>query len=346
MKGTKRFTSLRLLFLLLYSIHIHSCAQEDCDFTKEHSCGDVCPPFSKSCICGSRKFLLGRNYLHCCIPPSNTTQCHKNNRGEGVCPGGRAISRSRPCNGKCYNQYSQEGNTSSFNIRSGYKCDNGQCVDARYMCRGYSSCDDKTDLRACNPNITCVFVRGGVSKVYTVNSDLVDGHSKCVSTNDHNDGKYNSVTREDETNLDIVSTSVVTLDYSKLLHCNDSYNNSGVMCGNKCKIRKHWCKTATYGPCVVGDQSFTTRDPALCRNSTFWSEVSCNRYSSTRRHVSYGIRCSGSLQHCIYPWYVTNNWFYEAGFMKILMQTLFGLSYFYRYFHIFISYGFNLVDTE
>ena len=89
---------------------------------------------------------------------------------------------------------------------------------ASTICRGYARCDDKSDLRACNQELTCVSFINVVSSVSTITSDLVDGHSFCIYSNSRNDGQYDAITREDEDNLDIVSTSAVSLDYTKLEH--------------------------------------------------------------------------------------------------------------------------------
>ena len=164
---------------------------------------------------------------------------------------------------------------------------------------------------------------GAVSTVHTIHSDLVDGHSFCIRDNERNNGQYNVITREDEDNLDIVSSGAVSLDYTKLTHCStsvgdiDSNGNPGVKCGTKCMPSYGWCKLGASDQCDDKDQVFTTRDPGLCRNSTFWSEVSCTIYTDTGDIVAHGLRCSGALQHCIYPWYLSSNYFYEADFMVI-----------------------------
>ena len=118
------------------------------------------------------------------------------------------------------------------------------------MCRGYAYCGDKSDIRACNPELTCV--SGSGSNVSTIHSDLADGHSFCIQSNDRNDGTYDAVTREDEDNLDIVSTSAVSLDYSKLGHCNDSNGNPGVMCGSRCMPSPGWCNAGVLDQCDDG----------------------------------------------------------------------------------------------
>ena len=190
------------------------------------------------------------------------------------------------------------------------------------MCRGYAWCDDKSDLRACNQQITCFSDYDNLFSVSTINSDLVDGHSFCIYSNEQNNGEYDYITREDEDNLDIVSTSAVSLNYTKLEHCNNlnSNGNPGVMCGTLCMENYLWCLPGVSNLCNETEtkQLFTTQDPRLCRNNTFWSEVSCNLYYENGDIAAHGLRCSGALQHCIYPWYVTSNYFYKAGFMQMI----------------------------
>ena len=193
-------------------------------------------------------------------------------------------------------------------------------------------CRDKSDLQACNPELTCVSLGGkSVSRnsdVSTINSKLVDGHSFCIYGNERNNGQYEAITREDEENLDIVSTSTISLDYSKLEHCNtsvgdiDSIGNPGVKCGSRCMPSYAWCNKGTSAKCDDGVQVFTTRDPGLCRNSTFWRDVSCTLYWDTGDIIAHGLRCTGELQKCIYPWYLSSKLYYEVGFIKMISDKL------------------------
>ena len=328
-----------MMFIFLYLIIGHDAAfakkyftKTDnlgniCDYTSQSRCGDVCIDNIRKCKCGDQVFSIKYGAAqHCCVPPSTTAQCHLDPYKNGKCQGGTTLNRTQQCNDQCYNQYSQKANTSSLSISSMYRCDNGDCVPAWSMCRGYSMCGDKSDLRACNPELTCVAYND--STVSTITSDLVDGHSFCVQINERNDGTYDAVTREDEDNLDIVSTSA-SLNYTKLGHCNDSYD-PGVKCGSRCMPTYGWCKLGISDQCDDGDQSITTNNPQLCQNKTFWSKVSCNvHYPNSGNYdatvvgdiASYGKRCSGSKQHCIYPWYTTHNKYYEAGLQNSWMKT-------------------------
>ena len=165
-----------------------------CDYTEQHKCGDVCIDNRKNCKCWDQVFRIGDGSKHCCVPPTTLAQCHLDENENGVCPGGTTLSLTELGNGQCYNQYSQELNTSALSLRSMYPCDNGDCMYAQTMCRGYPSCGDKSDLRACNPEMTCVYLRSG-STMSTITSDLMDGHSLCIYSNARNDGQYDAISR-------------------------------------------------------------------------------------------------------------------------------------------------------
>ena len=93
------------------------------------------------------------------------------------------------------------------------------------------------------------------------------------------------------------------------------------MCGNQCDSYYIWCKQGTSDQSDDGVQAFNTQDPGLCRNSTFWREVPCTRYYPTGDIAAKGLRCTGALQNCIYPWYLTSNYHYEAGFIVISLSN-------------------------
>ena len=218
------------------------------------------------------------------FPPSTTAQCHKNRYGNGVCLGGTPLFPHEQCNGQCYNQYSQEANSSSLGLRSYYRCDNGQCVLTMNMCQGFALCEDKSDIRACNPKLKCTNAGGG-SNVVTINSELVSGHSFCLYDNTRNDKIYQSITREDEEDnkytfgYNVIGSS---LQSDKLKHCNASSGASnasnGIMCGKICIGNFLWCRMLRKNTCEDGDISFSTWDLGFCQNSTFWSNISCTTY--------------------------------------------------------------------
>ena len=261
---------------------------------------------------GSLGASIKYDSYHCCLPSSQTGQCYKDGYGHGVCPEGLKFSKSKPCNesGKCYNQYTEEVNKTSISDRSRYHCSNAQCLPAESLCGGYTLCEDKLDLEACSPKLKCVYSKYGYN-VKTLNTTLVQGHSYCSYGTDHNNGRYDTITREDEEDLDIFSISTATLDYTNITKCTTKSGRPGVRCGKKCIWNYGWCKRRTADECEDEGQSFTTRNPKLCGNTTFWNEISCNLYSDGEISA-FGLRCTGKLQHCYYPWYVTSNKYYET----------------------------------
>ena len=83
---------------------------------------------------------------------------------------------------------------------------------------------------------------------------MVKGHSYCNYEIWNNDGKFNSIGREDETNL-MLLTKQVNINYESLEQCYDEslYNNSGIKCDNVCQTNNLWCKSVVTSSCVIGD---------------------------------------------------------------------------------------------
>ena len=53
--------------------------------------------------------------------------------------------------------------------------------------------------------------------------------------------------------------------------------------------------------------NISSTDAQLCSNHTFWSNVPCTRYNSDGSVGSYGLRCTGAVQRCVYPWFTLDN---------------------------------------
>ena len=120
---------------------------DDCEYaaepTPQSRCGDLCIP-GDVCICGEERLNTYTDPHHCCVDPSpdNITQCYIDSKSWGICPQGRVLDKTETCNGHCYNDYhasEQIGPLSQF--RCGDKC-----VPVRKMCRGYSGCQDSSDV--------------------------------------------------------------------------------------------------------------------------------------------------------------------------------------------------------
>ena len=54
-----------------------------------------------------------------------------------------------------------------------------------------------------------------------------------------------------------------------------------------------------------GEKKINTNNKELCSNHTFWKGVSCHVHSHGEVDTveSFGHRCTGTSQQCVYPWY-------------------------------------------
>ena len=90
------------------------------------------------------------------------------------------------------------------------------------------------------------------------------------------------------------------IDYESIIQCQDWKGSNGLQCGTECVLIGSWC--LEQKSCVTKTTSFTTTNPTLCQNRTFWENISCDKYSHENLFRK-GQRCSGRQQHCIYPGY-------------------------------------------
>ena len=68
----------------------------------------------------------------------------------------------------------------------------------------------------------------------SMHSDLSDQHYFCNYEENQNSGKYNTITRMDETNLDILSKKV-NIDYNSITECKGNESMTpGLTCGKSC----------------------------------------------------------------------------------------------------------------
>ena len=282
--------------------------------TSQIQCGDQCIASDRNCICGEEQERLF-TYLsphHCCVDrtPDNITQCSIDNGGYGICPQGRVLDKTETCNGYCYNEYQA---SEEIGRNSQFHCGD-KCVPVWKMCRGYSGCQDSSDVAACNENLTCVHDRGD-TEVRHLESDLSEEHFFCYYGDNQNDGQYDRITRDDEDDLDI-RRQKVKIDYSSLTEC-----HSGVTPGLKCSgglggcwANFNWCRRDISISCDGSEGTFATNNQGLCSNTIFWQNKTCEVFYDYGDKAALGERCSGGAQHCIYPWYLSSNYLYEVSF--------------------------------
>ena len=298
-----------------WDIVTDNCDHE-CGWVK---CGDVCI-FAKAdnrCYCGEERLRLVRGYDYCCVDhsPDNRTQCSVDRYGDGHCPLGRVVSMSKTCNNHCFNDYET---SAVVGWGSQYRCGDHQCVPTWFMCRGFPLCPDSRDVSECGEDLKCVLDSDYSYSKGVLVSDLSGGHYYCDYDNSYNDGIYDTITREDETDLNILSRKV-QINYTSITECADQYNQPGLMCGERCLPTRNWCQ----GGSSCGKYNFSTNNKQLCANTTFWSGKTCEKFYSNGYKAALGRRCTGAAQHCIYPWYTSSIYNYEVSvgvectFMKI-----------------------------
>ena len=228
---------LRSLILLIYftgwaAAAVSGDIVDDCDYSASPSqtrCGDTCIDYNTNCICGEERLKLNNGPNHCCVDPSpvNSQQCDIDSNGWGICPLGTVLNKTETCNGHCYNDYSA---SEKIGRDSQFRCGN-QCVPVWRMCRGYSQCEDGSDVAACDETLTCVADRGERDR-RQMESGLSDQHFYCNYADVRNNGEYDTITRVDETDLDI-RRQKVRIDYSSLTQCLDDGVFPGLMCGHR-----------------------------------------------------------------------------------------------------------------
>ena len=297
-------TSSRIFFLSLMIFIPTWAAGRDCDSSDGYirnnldnvtdncdyecgwmQCGDVCIHSFRGylCFCGEIKkgrtdrMDLFRGTHYCCVdqsPAENRTQCSVDSYGHGYCPQGRIVSQDDTCNGHCFNDYET---SAVIGWRPRFRCGDHHCVVAKYMCLGYPLCPDSRDVSKCDEDLKCRLGPGTNYNRSVLVSDLSGGHYYCSYEITINDGEYDTITRKDETDLDIISSKVL-LDYTTLTECNcntagSNLKKPGLMCGEQCVENKIWCREQHTISCG----NFSTDNKQLCANTTFWAGKSCDK---------------------------------------------------------------------
>ena len=173
-------------------------------------------------------------------------------------------------------------------------------------------CEDRSDIRACDETLTCVWGRGDTDIRRQMDAGLSNNHFYCNYGDLRNNGQYNTITRDDETDLDI-SRQKVKIDCSSVLTpCKYKDVQQGLMCGEHCRSNFYWCRGDRSLSCNVTGGQFNTNNRALCSNTTVWINQTCDVFYDNGLKAALGLRCAGGAQHCFYPWYLSGNFFYEV----------------------------------
>ena len=255
------------LFLLILSTNGVE-GGSDCDFTHESACGDACISQNSYCFCAGHSDTINTlvQDLYCCAPPPwEEPWCVDT----GTCLQGEVLNTSQMCHDRCYNDYVNSYNK-TIGPQAKFQCGD-ECVGVDTMCRGYSLCSDKSDVRACDVSLKCVSNNWSYSTLHS----LASGHHYCQYHETDNDGKFDNIGRKDETSFD-VTTQEVMIDYTSLRYCPKANLVYGLTCGDTCVENYEWCRDDRSFTCTnTSGDDFTSNNPQLCGNFTLWSNYSC-----------------------------------------------------------------------
>ena len=306
---------------------------DHCDFSANQViCGDKCVDlYYDNCACGDTNLTHGdifRDGKHCCIDPhctmtksdyendldrndqvfnaigsdsyvNNTTKCFE------------VKARNEACNGRCINDYKYSDPRNLGYATASFYCPEPQelCTKVVDLCRGVSWCQD--DVRICNKQLRCPtgYFESGFTYFDYVSTATMKNHTYCNYTEKFHDGSFDFIDRSDESfEIQFGSRVSEKIAYETMKKCNDSFGNwIGLMCGHQCLEFRQWClNTDIYTRQNCG--TFYSDNSILCKNSTFWRSVPCDIYHYLKNSFGYnlsykGIRCSGKIQHCSFPWY-------------------------------------------
>ena len=299
-------------------------------------CGDVCVNLvgGKWCYCGEKKLYLDwTSPYYCCVDHTpnlktdvsflqdlslfnllnllndNRTHCNFKSNGDAYCPLGRVVHKHDTCNNHCNNDYKT---SAVVGPESYYHCGDQTCDQARDMCRGYPLCPVSRDVSECDEDLKCSrfnLALGSTSNKRVLVSDLSASHHYCDYDHYHNDGRYDTITRVDETDLNILSRRV-HINYTSIRDCNTAgeVNLPGLMCGEDCVEHRYWCREDGSVSCG----NFSNDNNQLCANTTFWKGKSCDLFLVNGVKAAVGRRCTGATQHCSYSWYTSNIYTYKV----------------------------------
>ena len=292
-----------ILFQTIFPLCLVKADKDVCQFGWQTLCGDLCSDLWVNCRCGN-EILSNAVYKteYCCVPRQENTgapQCRYDRDGDTfsnvTCEGGTVLSISEQCGGKCYNDYASSQFLGTY---AHYTCPQGTCLPLLDMCQGYSC--SNTGVAECGRNLQCI----DNSNIAKLSSKIAMDHYYCYYDGYKNDGIYHRIDRSDEDVEEFFAKDNIFT--GELQTCD---NKKGVMCGEVCVNNYRWCQgdESLKMDCVIGDYIVNSQDKKLCSNPIFWRNTSCEVYDGNEAHVleskSAPLRCRGTNQHCIRPWY-------------------------------------------
>ena len=276
-------------------------------------CGDVCiysaKPWQFSCKCGEVT-LFANSSDYCCLDPGHhckrTTHYSSeinDNVYEGTCPSGYPVDKSLPCQNVCYNDYHNSrylGDDSHLTCAGGDKCvRKGEVNDG---CRGEGLCAGPVAAEECGEPLRC-----GEAATLRNRTNWEGGqHFFCTDNSMPNTKTYEILDRSDEEHIENILLHSKESSYKDLHRCKSSHDD-GLQCTREnCKKNFEWCRSdPRYKTSCTTPNSDTVEsdDPLLCADHVLMRDVDCNHNWGGSTVSWYGRRCSGSNQHCSYPWY-------------------------------------------
>ena len=287
------------------------------DYYKYPLCGNL-PMAERNyfCYCGNITLSgidLSGGDSFCCVPED--THCTyskvnwRNSRNSDViCENGKVTQKTELCNSKCWNSY--ESSELIYSTSKIYCRKEDFCFPVRSMCSG--TCEEERDLCSDNADLRCSGDGYGFTsppwEFKYINTKFVKNHKYCTYVD--NDGAYDGITRQDEKKI-VANINKRSVNYTKLEKCFNRHGAPGARSiddkKQKCMENYRWC--VDYDEVLpTTDGPISTDNPEICNNNTAWMKmnISCYYYVNDKL-VSAGLRCTGAIKHCYYPWYYRQN---------------------------------------
>ena len=120
-----------------------------------------------------------------------------------------------------------------------------------------------------------------------------------------NNRQYDTLDRSDENMSNSLENNYINITQFKKCSLG---KEAGVTCGKKCIKHGFWCTSDIRigrgkSNQVCGDENVSRDDKQLCGNPLVWKNISCSNYNYEGALRRYGMRCNGTYQTCVTPWY-------------------------------------------
>ena len=261
-----------------------------------------------SCNCGNTSLVANDQ---CCVSKHDICTNDNSTTTMTSCVNGVSIKLEDKCNddGVCYNSYQQSKHVGPDAHITCHGTD--QCVPfhevKHQICKGISLCSQGSYVDECSKSSLKCFE---AQKRGIPNSEVAPNHHFCEENGFSNNGMFDQIDREDETDIELLSINqkinhtkiakctvhktttcddntfmILSRRYkvrkSKIFNCSIDHEYPGLMCGEKCKSIEEWCTSENAGACNHGNDKdgkpilINTNSKQLCGNHTFWKNIPC-----------------------------------------------------------------------